>query len=158
MPEGHPARSAEVVIVYEGKDISRDMVAQLSDPLCRVMLEEVLVCLQSKEAGHPYRLGLSTLLQQPEFTNSQALLPVLQTLEDDTVLLQLIDATDADNSTVVRIGRENENELLNGVSVIASQYGRSGSTGIVAVIGPTRMDYAKVIRAVRDARDTLMDE
>ena len=46
---------------------------------------------------------------------------------------------------------------LSGVSVVASRYGRGDSAGVVAVIGPTRMDYSKVLRAVRIAGTALGD-
>ena len=99
--------------------------------------------------------GLSTLLQQPEFARPQALLPVVETLEDETVLMEIMDATEGQSAEVVRIGHENENERLRGVSVVASQYGCGPATGVIAVIGPTRMNYAQVIRAVRAAREAL---
>ncbi len=57
----------------------------------------------------------------------------------------------------VRIGSENQASELSGVSVVASRYGRGDSAGVVAVIGPTRMDYSKVLRAVRIAGTALGD-
>ena len=53
--------------------------------------------------------------------------------------------------------RENQASQLSGVSVVASRYGRGDSAGVVAVIGPTRMDYSKVLRAVRIAGTALGD-
>ena len=55
----------------------------------------------------------------------------------------------------MQIGKENKTEGLSGVSVVASRYGRGGAEGVVAVIGPTRMDYSKVIQAVRAASAAL---
>ncbi|MBQ9068558.1 MAG: heat-inducible transcription repressor HrcA [Eggerthellaceae bacterium] len=136
-------------------EIDGGLNQQLQNPLVKIMLGEVLSCLQGREAGHAHRLGLSTLLQQPEFQHAKALVPVLQSLEDDTVLFELLDSVQGEGKTVVRIGHENENELLSGVSVVASQFGNGSATGVVAVIGPTRMNYAQVIRAVRAARETL---
>lgn len=136
-----------------------DMVASLQQPLIHALVAEIFDCLQLGEAGHAHRLGLSTLVQQPEFSHStQALVPVLKVLEDDTVLLQLLDDVSAADGPIVRIGHENENESLTGVSVVASQYGRGDSEGIVAVIGPTRMNYAQVLRAVRVAKRALQDD
>jgi heat-inducible transcriptional repressor len=129
----------------------------LRDPLVQVMIGEVFACLEQGESGHVHRLGLSTLMQQPEFRQTKALVPVLQVLEDDTVLMKLLQDAQASDETIVRIGHENSNELLSGVSVVASPYGRGDSEGIVAVIGPTRMNYAQVIRAVRVAKQTLDD-
>ena len=80
----------------------------------------------------------------------------MQVLEDDTVLLHVLDATvPSDDGPQVRIGSENETEQLSGVSVVACRYGIGANGGIVAVIGPTRMDYTKALAAVRIASKTL---
>jgi heat-inducible transcriptional repressor len=84
----------------------------------------------------------------------------LQVLEDDTVLMQMFDRALADTAKEdlkVSIGRENGTEELSGVSVVAAQYGTGAGSGIVAVIGPTRMDYSTVIHAVRAAKNALRD-
>lgn len=104
---------------------------------------------------HPRRLGIMSLMRQPEFTYTEALLPVMQVLEDDTVLLHVLDSTASDDTPQVRIGRENEAEQLSGVSVVACRYGIGADGGIVAVIGPTRMNYTRALTAVRIASKTL---
>ena len=81
----------------------------------------------------------------------------MKALEDESVLDDVFDARDEGVDVVVRIGEENSSEDLSGVSVIASAYGRGDGEGIVAVVGPTRMDYSRVIRAVRAAQHVLRD-
>lgn len=109
--------------------------------------------------AHPSRTGIMSLMKQPEFAYTESLLPVMQVLEDDTVLLHVLDATaPADDSPQVRIGRENEAEQLAGVSVVACRYGIGPDGGIVAVIGPTRMNYTKALAAVRIASKTLGED
>lgn len=138
--------------------ISRGMVEALRNPLVRLVLDEVLSCLQEGESGRSHRLGVSSLLTKPEFSHAQALLPVMQVLEDETVLMHIFDDEQLTEDTpTVRIGSENDSELLSGVSVVANRYGRGDSAGVVAVIGPTRMDYSKVIQAVRVASAALRD-
>lgn len=140
--------------------LGKGMAEAFRDPLVRMVLDEVLSCLQEGEGSRAHRLGVSSLLSKPEFSQSQALLPVMQVLEDDTVLLHVLDDTAQQASGVpcVRIGSENNAAELSGVSVVASRYGRGASAGVVAVIGPTRMDYSKVINAVRMASGALGDE
>lgn len=130
----------------------------LASPLGRAILEELAECLDEGESDRAHRLGISSLLRKPEFSDASAALPVLQMLEDDTVLMHLFDdVADSSSPIEVRIGSENGTSQLSGVSVVAAQYGSSDSSGIVAVIGPTRMDYSKVINAVRAARSALRD-
>ena len=136
--------------------LGQGMAEAFRDPLVRMALDEVLSCLQEGDASRTHRLGVSSLLTKPEFSQSQALLPVMQVLEDDTVLLHILDdLTSTDEDLSVQIGKENKTEGLSGVSVVASRYGRGEAEGVVAVIGPTRMDYSKVIQAVRAASAAL---
>lgn len=109
--------------------------------------------------AHPARTGIMSLMRQPEFMYTETLLPIMQVLEDDTVLLHVLDTTaSSDDGPKVRIGSENEAEQLSGVSVVACRYGIGPDGGIVAVIGPTRMDYTKALAAVRIASMTLGNE
>lgn len=128
------------------------------DPLAHVILEELIECLHEKSVIRSHHDGMSALLRKPEFSNATSLLPVMQMLEDDTILFHVLDDASINAASMVRIGQENTAVQLPGISVVASQYGRGESSGIVAVIGPTRMDYGKVIRAVRAAQQALRDE
>lgn len=138
---------------------SDSLPESLSGPLARLVIEEMLLCLNEGDAGRAHRLGVSSLFKKPEFSQSQAALPVLQVLEDDTILMQLFDQVAQDDSAKddlrVSIGSENSEKQLSGVSVVAAQYGEGDGTGIIAVIGPTRMDYENVIKAVRAAKSAL---
>ncbi len=129
----------------------------LRDPLAQYVLDEVLACLQESDIRRVRRLGISSLMKKPEFSSSSSLLPLMKALEDESVLDDVFDARDEGIDVVVRIGEENSSEDLSGVSVIASAYGRGDGEGIVAVVGPTRMDYSRVIRAVRAAQHVLRD-
>lgn len=139
-------------------DLASSSVAALSNPAVRAVLEGVSACLRETGLSHSRRIGLGSLLSKPEFSNSQAVTPIIQLLENDAILLELFDeVAGADEDPLVRIGRENAAWGLSGASVVASQYGRGLSAGIIAVIGPTRMDYSKVINAVRAAGSALED-
>lgn len=140
------------------EEAARRAYEAFSSPLARVIIEELIACLEEADALRAHRLGLSSLLRKPEFKQTEAALPVLQVLEDDTVLMHLFDdVAEGAEPLGVRIGSENGASQLSGVSVVAAQYGPPDAPGIVAVIGPTRMDYSKVIRAVRAARSALRD-
>ena len=130
-----------------------------SDPLVSIILDEIIQCINENSPAHAHRLGMSALMRKPEFRQTESLLPIVQVLEDDTVLLELLNAAqDEDGTPTVRIGAENSTKALSGVSVVASRYGRKDAEGFVAVIGPTRMDYTKVLKAVRMASVVLGDD
>ena len=129
----------------------------LSGALGRTILDEIVVCLHQEDSARLHSLGLSSLLRKPEFSRTSFALPLLQVLEDDTVLMRLFDRSDALDDVSVSIGSENGDEAFAGVSVVAAPYGSGPSQGIVAVIGPTRMNYSNVIKAVRSAKRALQD-
>lgn len=133
-----------------------DLAARTSELLAR--LTDCLSIVTAPNLTRTHRLGMSALMRQPEFMYTQSLLPIMQVLEDDMVLLHLLDSSAEDEQPRVHIGSENAAEQLQGVSVVASRYGCGDSEGIVAVIGPTRMDYSKVLQAVRIASRTLTDD
>ena len=133
----------------------RGMSEAFADPLVRMTLDEVLSCLREGEGSRAHSLGFSSLLSQPEFSQSEAVLPVMQVLEDDTDVactsLTTRHVKPMASPRCAWAGRIGPPDL-SGVSVVASRYGRGDSAGVVAVIGPTRMDYSKVLRAVPASR------
>ena len=135
--------------------VNEELLDAFKSPLALLVLDEVVLCLQENRNSRAHRLGVSSLLRKPEFSHSQSLIPIMQALEDDTILFHIFDEQPVEKSTMVKIGRETTAEQLSGVSVVASQFGRDEAAGIVAVIGPTRMDYTKVIQAVRAAQQVL---
>lgn len=137
----------------------RNIAGATLDPLVRTLLDEVINATKSSTHGKASRLGLSSLLKKPEFHDSSTLLPLMEILEDDSVLFGAFDASDpSESSLCIRIGSENQNENLSGVSVISGRYGRGQSEGIIAVIGPKRMNYSHVIDAVLLAQRALDGE
>ena len=149
--------------VFDGKtldeakeSLKNGMDAALRDPVVRTVLCEVMSCLQESEGARAHRIGMSALMKKPEFSQAENLLPVVEMLEDDTVLLHILDnAATRSEGPSVSIGSENEAPELSGVSVVASRYGTGARAGVVAVIGPTRMNYSQVIRAVQAASSAL---
>lgn len=133
-----------------------DLMARTNEALSR--LTDCLSIVTAPDLTHAHRVGMSALMRQPEFMYTQSLLPIMQVLEDDTILLQLLDSSADDDIPRVHIGSENAAEQLRGVSVVAGRYGFGEGEGIVAVIGPTRMDYSRVLQAVRMALRTLTDD
>jgi heat-inducible transcriptional repressor len=87
-------------------------------------------------------------LKQPEFQDSKALIPLMQLIEDEAALAHLLRTTLGRNGFVVKIGVEDEDGCLSSYSMVAEVYGEEQPQGALAVFGPTRMDYRKVIPAV----------
>ncbi|MGH3568713.1 MAG: heat-inducible transcriptional repressor HrcA [Pseudonocardia sp.] len=74
---------------------------------------------------------------------------VLETLEEQVVVLKLLASAQDRGTVTVRIGEENEAEEMRNTSVLSIGYGGGTVLGGMGVVGPTRMDYPGSIAAVR---------
>lgn len=138
-----------------GADARSFSVDEVHDDLFRLVLAQIMLCLREQKVHKPQPLGMSHLLEKPEFSDSSVLLPVLRALEGDTMLLQVFDDAIHSTDPVVRIGHENASEALSNVSLIANRYGDGDQSGLIVIVGPTRMNYSNAIKAIRAAQDIL---
>jgi heat-inducible transcriptional repressor len=102
--------------------------------------------------------GTSTLLEQVVSASGlplATLRALLGMVEEKQRLVRLLNAyIDGPGLTVV-IGAEHNEPELRAFSLIASTYFDGRNTGLVGVIGPTRMRYSRAINAVQDAAQAV---
>ncbi len=89
--------------------------------------------------------GLGRLLTLPEFADPRAVGPLVDLFEDTHDTLASLAELAEPGQTVVRIGHENEDAALSGVSIVASAYDSAAGSGVVCLLGPTRMQYVRAI-------------
>lgn len=128
--------------------------------VARAVVEAVAHAVEEQDRAHAvevYHDGFVNLLRQPEFSSSALLREALAVLEDRTRFLRLLPSLAAGEVRVL-IGEENRVEPLRRFSLVFGGYGsgRRGG-GYMGIVGPTRMDYARSIGAVRYVA-TLMSE
>lgn len=112
-------------------------------------LELIQDSLALKEEEKIYLGGVFNMLTQPEFHNVERIKTMLGILEQEKLLCELLSGESADKGVTVRIGGEIKDYDIKDYSVVAAPYTLSGrKVGTVGVLGPTRMDYAKVISVV----------
>lgn len=96
-----------------------------------------------------YLTGLKTLVNQPEFSQGDNLRTIIELMEDKKVLIHLIGGgSNPAEGLKVKIGEETLLETPVGISVITSAFFIGDNVGRIGVIGPTRMDYSKVMPVV----------
>ncbi len=124
--------------------------------LWRRLLAEFARIARSIELETPVIVeGTPTALRQPEFRDVQRLGQFLDLLERRSALVDLLTTSIAD-PTRIRIGTEIGNPELSDFSIVAAPYYAGFRTsGTLAVLGPTRMNYARATSAVRFLADTL---
>ncbi|MCL2724731.1 MAG: heat-inducible transcriptional repressor HrcA [Polyangiaceae bacterium] len=125
-------------------DLQHDAVCKVAFALGEAALAE------AADAGVDVVIeGRSKLLGLPEFSDAEGLKGVVHALDEVEGIVRLLDATLAAKSIVVVVGHE-AGDLAGGqLSIIGASYKDQGKmAGSVGVIGPTRMDYPKVVPLV----------
>jgi heat-inducible transcriptional repressor len=116
---------------------------QVTDCLLNIMQAE------DEQEFEPSRLdGLHFTLNQPEFRQGKRVLSLMEMVEGHN-LLQSIAPQGLGGGVQVIIGKENKAEAIQDCSVVISRYGLpEEAEGIMGVVGPTRMPYARTISTV----------
>jgi heat-inducible transcriptional repressor len=100
--------------------------------------------------------GAHRLVSEYRFQDVSQLNALMEMLERRVSMLGVLTAALDTRSSYVRIGIENPEPALQSLSLVAANYGLpQRNLGTVSVIGPTRMDYARAIRSVREAAHEL---
>jgi heat-inducible transcriptional repressor len=88
--------------------------------------------------------GIANLLEHPEFQSLEKAQPLMSFLDHADSALLPAKVTPAEGSNIV-IGPENVSEALKDSGVVMASYDLGGGMkGLIGVVGPTRMDYAKI--------------
>ena len=124
----------------------------LADVTDRTVAAPVIDALVDQvRANKQYRLviaGASNLARSERDFSS--LLPVLEAIEEQVVLLRLFAELEvSDHDVAVSIGAEHDGTPLEETSIVATGYSTDGGDARVGLLGPTRMDYPRNIAAVR---------
>jgi heat-inducible transcriptional repressor len=137
----------EMVTAEKGAD------ADIIGALARILDEYDTV-----RAREVYVDGFQNILAKPEFAESDRSRAMLSLFEDHTRLSEILPLDLGDGEVHITIGREHRHESLRDCSLVIGRYGASGDVvGFVGVVGPTRMDYARSIGAVRYVGSLMSD-
>ncbi len=95
--------------------------------------------------GKLFCRGTSYVVEYPDFQNVKTIRCILSALEEKENLLQVINRN-LEQKIKIYIGHELACSDIEGCSLAVSSYkAHSGPTGRIAVLGPTRMDYSRVV-------------
>jgi heat-inducible transcriptional repressor len=125
------------------------------------MVMQAVIELMDEETvalGDVFRDGVREVLSQPEFARSERILDLIDVLEQRTLSSAIPIRQLGEDGISVVIGAENSHEAMQDCSIVLARYGVAGGpSGVVAVLGPTRMRYARTIPTVRYLASVLGD-
>jgi len=100
--------------------------------------------------------GTGSFLDAPEFADVERMKALFRALEEKTRLVALLDRVQRAREMQIFIGHESDLSPGGDVSLVATPYGPADrSLGTVGVIGPTRMNYQRVIPLVQFTAQVL---
>ncbi|HET9424978.1 MAG TPA: heat-inducible transcriptional repressor HrcA [Gemmatimonadaceae bacterium] len=103
-------------------------------------------------------LGQASLLaEQPEFSGADRMRRLIELTERPQALAEAIRKRPDTSGVSITIGAEHDDPKLDEFTVITSEYRAGTLTGVIGVIGPTRMPYEKVISLVTHTSRLLTD-
>ena len=96
-------------------------------------------------------VGRNNILKQPEFNNVEKIQEIFNKLDNSE---EIIDSIKEENNDIkIYIGKENN--LDEDVTVIQTKYHSKGEEGTIAIVGPKRMDYEKVVTLLEYIKNNL---
>jgi len=92
--------------------------------------------------------GTRNILRQPEFSDRTRFSKLIDLLEDRDILIHFMEKREIPPGIRITIGDEHSEMRIRSCSVITSTYASGQISGIVGIIGPTRLPYRNVIPLV----------
>ncbi len=155
---------------YLNAKFSGKSLAEIRAEILKLMHEEsslfdkllqtaMILCSQSIESeadnqGEVYVGGTSNILTKPDFANLERLRELVRTIEEKSRLVQILTECIERDQTIkgsvqVIIGSENSASSFQNCTLITAPYRVGGdTTGTLSVLGPTRIEYARMISIV----------
>ncbi len=141
--------------------VEREIAAERAalDGAARALVEQGLVVWSEDSGRRPVLIvrGQGRLIDAAAAADLDRIRDLLDDLEGKQEIAQLLDSAREGDATRIFIGAENKLFALSGSSVIARPFsGPDGRVvGVVGVIGPTRLNYARVVPMVDFTATTL---
>ncbi len=144
--------------------VTTSLINELKRDLFRRMelLEQAFILLEEslkeEQQVRVFLGGTTNILNQPEFKDVDKIRRMLTLFEQESLLFKILERNLGKEGVVVQIGTENMVEEIKECTLITATYKINNRTlGTVGVLGPTRMDYARIIGVVRCLVDKLSE-
>ncbi len=139
----------------EIRETHEERVQDIEDQtgIVRLVLEKSPRLFSEPAEGRLRHGGTQNILRQPEFQEPDHVRHLMEVIEDETLVVKVLEGLlDPDAQSVgqafISIGSESRSEEVDPYSIVVSPYQLGDSVGTLGVIGPTRMNYGRVVALV----------
>ena len=120
------------------------------------MVGFALEVLSEQRRQKVHTAGITHLLEHPEYHSLDKAKPLMTYLSEENEASRLPVSLSEGKNMDILIGPENVSEALKDTSVVMASYDIGDNMkGVIGVVGPTRMDYAKVTARLSYFADSL---
>ena len=134
----------------------RNRAGHLLEQALQLGLLAAEAAMESPDAGDLVIATRLALLEQPEFSDPGRVRELFAALEQGERLVDLLEGLLEGQDVLVALGDELDRHGLGGCALVATAYG--DSAGMLGVIGPTRMDYGRIIPLVDYCSQMVTDK
>jgi heat-inducible transcriptional repressor len=121
-----------------------------SAELINIFMQSAEELTRPEVTGGELVLGhTSALANQPEFAEGARLRGLIELIEQRDLLHAVLESRPREGGPTITIGSEHAYPQLSPFTLVTSEYHLGGLTGILGVMGPTRMPYEKVAAIVQ---------
>lgn len=139
------------------KELEREMGMYKED--LAVILQGVYQCIHEIDDPQVYLEGTTHIFNHPEFNDVARAKEFLNMMDEKDILYKLLSFASLQTGVNVQIGSENSVPEMHDCSLITATYKVGNFTiGSLGVIGPTRMDYGRVISSMNYIRRKINQE
>ncbi len=128
------------------------------DEILNILLEILLENLGDSQDNTPViSTGSSKMLDYPEFQDVEKAKNFFSLLEQHELIIKALKSSSKPNAITVTIGNENPLTELQDLSIVTSSIFIDGKDlGVFGIMGPTRMEYSRVISILEQVTDYLI--
>ena len=130
---------------------------EMPNELLNVFLQSAEEVLESRERDDVHLGRASVLANQPEFATEDRLKSLIELTEERELLSEILSTREHNKLPMITIGAENTDPRLNRFTLVTSEYKMGNVSGVLGILGPTRMPYEKVA-AIVEHTSRLMSE
>jgi len=143
-------------ILREIKTHISEMLADFHEvdtsPLIRVFIDRADAIFDHPELRRFHFGGVEYMALQPEFSDLSQYKSIIEIVENEDLIVHLFESkefnTESEKRVNIRIGSENNLPQMEQCSVVSANYKIGNVVGTVGLVGPKRMDYARMVSLV----------
>lgn len=140
------------------EDIKNSIDKRLEEEKENLVVDLIIQCSNKifiMDHGNNLHLcGAYNIMSNPEFSDRERAARIMEIIERKQEILDHFQRVD-DDAVSIKIGDENSEHYLKNCSIISVKYQIGNAYGTLGVVGPTRMQYAKIIALVENMKHVL---